>query len=153
MNTELTYRQTYASGASAIGTMIALFDALVRDLRRAADAVRSNNIEARCREVNHALLVIGHLQNLLDTENGGPSAALLESFYDRLRLRLNEASIQKSAELFETQIELLLQVRTSWQKLAMVPLAVQEPSISKTNEESTPLAAASEECVRLSLSI
>lgn len=153
MNTELTYRRTYASGASIIGSMIALFDTLVGDLRRAADAMKANDIETRCREINHALLVMAHLQDLLDMENGGQSALLLESFYERLRLRLSEASIQKSASILEDQIGHILQVRTAWQQLDSMPIAEAEQPQQEPGGRYEQEASSSEIPARLSLSI
>ena len=68
--TELSYRRSAIEGASTIGLMIALFDTLVGDLRRAAFALRKNDIETRCRELNHATLVLGQLNEWIDPENG-----------------------------------------------------------------------------------
>ena len=76
--TELSYRRSAIEGASIIGLMIALFDTLVGDLRRAASALRKNDIETRCRELNHATLVLGQLNEWVDLENGGESARTLD---------------------------------------------------------------------------
>jgi flagellin-specific chaperone FliS len=67
--TELSYRRSAIEGASPIGLMIALFDTLVGDLRRAAFALRKNDIETRCRELNHATLVLGQLNEWIDPES------------------------------------------------------------------------------------
>ena len=71
MTTEMSYRKTAIAGASSIGLMIVLFDTLAGDLRRACGALRKNNIEARCKELNHAALVIGQLESWIDLKNGG----------------------------------------------------------------------------------
>ena len=78
--TELSYRRSAIEGASSIGLMIALFDTLAGDLRRAAFALRKNDIETRCRELNHATLVLGQLNEWVDLENGGESAQLYPDF-------------------------------------------------------------------------
>ena len=62
-NTEMSYRKTAVEGASPIGLIIALFDTLVGNLRRAATALRDNDIETRCKELNHAALVLGRLES------------------------------------------------------------------------------------------
>jgi hypothetical protein len=48
--TDVTYRKTAAEGASGFGLLIALYDTLAGDLRRAAEAERSNDIEQRCHD-------------------------------------------------------------------------------------------------------
>lgn len=117
MTTEATYRNCSVGGASTIGLMIALLDALVRDLRRAADAIHRDDIEGRCRELDHALLVIGQLESWADVKNGGEPARRLSVFYRYLRVKLMEASIRQSGSLLEALMETVLHVRSKWQLL------------------------------------
>ena len=117
MTTELSYRKSSIEGASTIGLMIVLFDTLAGDLRRAAASLRKNDIESRTRELNHAALVISQLESWLDLENGGESALTLSRFYAYLRAKMMEAAGTKSATLLETQIEMILHVRSAWQQL------------------------------------
>lgn len=115
--TESSYRRTAIEGASSIGLMIALLDTLAGDYRRAANALRKNDIETRCRELNHALLVIGRLESWLDLQNGGEPAQNLSRFYAYLRVKMMEASVKKSAEVLDAQIEMVVHVRSAWQQL------------------------------------
>jgi flagellar secretion chaperone FliS len=115
--TQLSYRKSAIEGASAIGLIIALFDTLAGDLRRAAAAIRKHDIEKRCRELNHASLVLGQLESWVDLNNGGESAQNLSVFYAYLRAKMMEASAAQSAKLLEKQIEMILHVRGAWQKL------------------------------------
>jgi flagellar protein FliS len=117
MTTELSYRRSSVAGASAIGLMIVLFDTLAGDLRRAAAAIHSNDIETRCKELNHAALVIGQLESWIDLKNGAESAQNLSRLYAYLRVKMIEASGTKSAVLLEDQIDLILHVRSAWQQL------------------------------------
>ena len=117
---ELSYRRSAVAGASWIGLTIALYDTLTGNLRRAASAIRNNNIEARCSEVNHALLVLGQLESMMAAQSKDDLAASLSLFYNHLRGKMLEASIQQSASLMEAQIELILQVRTAWQQRDLV---------------------------------
>jgi flagellar biosynthetic protein FliS len=121
----LSYRRAAVEGASTIGLMIALFDTLVRDLGRACVALRTNDIETRCREMNHAALVISQLESWLDLKNGGEQARKLSRFYAHLRAKMLEAAATKSAILLEMQINTILHIRTVWQQLDASPL--QEP--------------------------
>ena len=121
MNPQTTYRDCSVGGASSIGLMILLFDRLVGDLRSAADAVRRNDIESRCRALNHALVIVGQLESWVDRENGGEPARQLATFYSYLRSRLLEASVQHSAELFEAQMQTIVHIRSRWQLLEDSP--------------------------------
>jgi flagellar protein FliS len=119
--TELSYRKSAIEGASSIGLIIALFDTLAGDLRRAAAAIRKNDIEKRCKELDHASLVLGQLASWVDMEKGGDSAQTLAQFYANLRATMMEAAVTQSASLLETQIDTILQVRSAWQELDNVP--------------------------------
>jgi len=94
MTTELSYRTAAIGGASTIGLIIVLFDTLAGDLRRAAAAIRKNDIETRCKELNHASLVLGQLETWIDLKNGGESASTLSRFYAYLRAKMMEAAGQ-----------------------------------------------------------
>ncbi len=119
--TSLSYRKSAIEGASSIGLIIVLFDTLAGNLRRAAAAIRKNDIEKRCRELNHAALVLGQLETWIDINQGGESAQTLARFYAYLRAKMMEAAVTKSASLLETQIDMILHVRSAWQKLDVGP--------------------------------
>lgn len=119
--TESTYRNSSISGASPIGLMIALFDRLVADLQRASAAIRRGDIEGRCAELNHAALIVGRLESWLDVESGGEPARDLARFYAHLRAKMLAASAQQSAEILESEIGLILHVRSAWQQLDLMP--------------------------------
>ncbi len=139
----MTYRRSSIAGASPIGLMIALFDTLAGDFRRAAGALHKNDIETRCKELNHATLVLGQLENWLDLENGGESALSLARFYAYLRAKMIEAAGTKSAKVLEAQIDLILHVRSAWQQLDASPLrASDEPGGASVDRVSSAYAAA-----------
>jgi flagellar protein FliS len=102
--TELAYRKTAVEGASGFGLLIALYDTLAGDLRRAADAQRKDDIDRRCKEINHALLVIAYLDDWIDREGGGELAQKLIVFYTTMRKRLIEAQAKQSPEMLEEQM-------------------------------------------------
>lgn len=114
---ERTYRDCSVAGATPIGLLIALFDRLAGDLRRAASAIREGNIEARCSEINHALVIVGQLESWVDLQNGGASANQLSVFYAQLRSAMLEASMQQSAVLLERSVDSILNIRSRWQEL------------------------------------
>jgi flagellar protein FliS len=115
--TELVYRKSAAEGASGFGLLMALYDTLAGDLRRAAEAERRGNIEKRCREVKHALLVIGFLEDRINQGSSGDLADKLATFYKALRRKLIEAQAKQSPEIIEEQMTLVLNLRGTWQDL------------------------------------
>ena len=117
--TEQTYRRTAVEGASGFGLLIALYDTLAGNLRRAAEAERANDLEKRGAEVKHALLVIGYLEDWIDHENGGELAQKLIAFYRTMRKKLIEAQARRSPEIFEDQMNLVLSIRGTWQDLEL----------------------------------
>jgi flagellar protein FliS len=135
---EISYQRAAIEGASSIGLMIVLFDALTGDLRRAADALRKNDIETRCRELNHAALVLGQLESWLDLPNGGEGAQTLSRFYAYLRAKMIEAGVHKSAAMIENLIEMILHVRTAWQKLDTIAPQASQVKAIPTTEQANP---------------
>ena len=75
-----TYRKTQANGASKIGLVIALYEAIVADFAAAVAAIREGDIEKRSAELQHALTVLGYLQGTLNHEQGGGPAQELDDF-------------------------------------------------------------------------
>ncbi|HEY0309001.1 MAG TPA: flagellar export chaperone FliS [Acidobacteriaceae bacterium] len=120
-NAQLSYRRSAIQGASPIGLVIALYDTLSGDLRRAAVALRNHDIQKRCAEVNHAFLVLGQLEDWVDAKSDETLAKSLSGFYSYLRAKMMEASLKQSAPLLERLIELVLQVRTAWQQRDCMP--------------------------------
>jgi flagellar protein FliS len=123
---QLSYRKSAIQGASTIGLVIALYDTLSGDLRRAAAAIRSHDIQKRCTEVNHAFLVLGQLEDWVETKSDEKLAKSLSGFYSYLRARMMEASLRQSAQLLEDQVGLILQVRAAWQQKDSVQVADDE---------------------------
>lgn len=113
----MTYTLSAIEGASPIGLMVVLFDKLAGDLRRAAAALNTSDIETRCKELNHAALVIGQLDSWVDLDKGGESARNLAGFYAYLRAKMMEAAVSQSAKPLEAPIQMILQVRTAWHQL------------------------------------
>jgi flagellar secretion chaperone FliS len=145
--TEMTYRKTAAEGASGFGLLIALYDTLAGNLRRAADAQRTSDIQKRCQELNHALLVIGYLEDWIDRKEGGELAQRLVSFYANTRAKLIEAQAKQSAEILEREMGIILALRGTWQDLEARASSVLElppfsdipdyPGILRSPEERT----------------
>lgn len=117
--TELAYRKTAADTTSGFGLLIALYDTLAGNLRRAAEAERRNDIEKRCQEINHALLVVAYLEDWIERGTGGKLARQLSDTYVTLRRKMIEAQARRSPEILEQQMGLILDIRGFWQELEL----------------------------------
>lgn len=115
--TELSYRRSAIEGASLVGLTVALYDTLAGDLSRAGRAVNQRDIEARCREANHALLVLGHLESWLNFTQDADLVRSLSIFYAYIRQRIMCAQAQGAASIFEELGTLVVQTRATWQQL------------------------------------
>jgi flagellar protein FliS len=134
---EKSYTLSAIEGASPIGLMVVLFDTLAGDLRRAVAALNKNDIETRCKELNHAVLVIGQLDSWVDLDKGGESARNLTGFYSYLRAKMMEAAVSKSAKPLEAPIQMIQQVSTAWHKLDVAPKQGAEKTIAKPKTAPT----------------
>ena len=113
--TELAYRKVAAEGANLVGLIVALYDTLAGDLRRASDAISRGDIEGRCKESNHAILVLGHLESWIDSGDQALAAALSQ-FYTHLRGEILRAQSERSGARLEVLIPLILDTRAAWQQ-------------------------------------
>jgi flagellar secretion chaperone FliS len=114
MDPFLSYREASVAGASPVHLVVLLYQQLIEDLRRALEFLRKGNVEARTREIDHALQVIGHLQATLDKAQGGKVAENLERFYEQLRRGLIEAQCNQSERTLEAHISHVVQVCEAW---------------------------------------
>ncbi len=114
MNAKQSYRESSVAGSGPVRLVVLLYEQAIEDLRRASAAQIRGDVEGRTREINHALLVIGHLEGSLDKNAGAKVAENLQKFYGLLRMNLITAQCQQSPELLEKQIEQLIEVRDAW---------------------------------------
>jgi flagellar secretion chaperone FliS len=123
MNPGLSYRESAVAGSSPVRLVILLYEQAIEDLRRAVAAQARGDIEGRTREINHALLVIGHLQATLDEGQGGQVAQNLQRFYEQLRAGLIDAQFRQSVAAVEQQVAHLTIVHDAWCEIerAMTP--------------------------------
>jgi flagellin-specific chaperone FliS len=131
--TEFLYRQVAAAGSDGMSLMLALYDTLAGDLQRGAEAERRNDIAERSRQLNHALLVVGFLENQLNKGADGGLNQSLIAFYRRLRRRVLDSQLKRSPEILEQEMAQVLKIRTTWQKLGTrsEPVAAYLPPVAR----------------------
>lgn len=134
-NARIAYRQADAHGATAVRLVVLLYEQLIQDLNRAAQAIEQNNIELRTNCINHAILVIGYLQSPLDFEKGGKVARDLEHFYNTLRQNLVQIQFVPSQAGIRHQITDVLALREAW---------IEVERAEKASVRSTAAAASTE---------
>ena len=110
----LSYQQASARGASPIGQVVSLYDTILRDLLRALAALQAGDVETRVLELNHALLVIAHLQSVLNHERGGKAAKQFDRLYAVTRGMIVEANIRATPESLEELINMYGSLRQAW---------------------------------------
>jgi flagellar protein FliS len=110
------YRQSSTQGVNRVGLVVRLYDAIIEDLRRAREAIRTGEVERRVKAVNHALLILAELESVLDQERGGQVARHLGGFYRVTRAMIVEANVRASDAPFARLMDLFLPVRQAWQQ-------------------------------------
>ncbi|HUK25281.1 MAG TPA: flagellar export chaperone FliS [Terriglobales bacterium] len=114
---ELTYRQRAVEGESSVGLVVLLYDRLIADLQRGAVAMRRQDVETRCAQLKHALLILQQLEGSLDREAGGEAAGNLAAFYAHARGQVMEAQLNAAPELLEKLTRHIFDVRAAWQQV------------------------------------
>jgi flagellar secretion chaperone FliS len=111
------YRELAVRSASPVGLVVILYEEIIRCLRRAHDAVQRNNIERRTTELSHAILVIGHLQSVLDYEKGGDVARRLSNFYHSARSKILECTGPQAQEMLASLAAEFSSMAEGWQQV------------------------------------
>jgi flagellar secretion chaperone FliS len=114
---ERSYRRAAIEGASSVALVIMLYDRLALDMGRAISAMRSGDIEGRCAELKHALLILQQLEGSLDHERGGEAARNLAALYSYARAKIMQAQLKHDATLLEEIVGHFLDVKRAWQKV------------------------------------
>ena len=113
----LAYQEAAVRGARPVRLTILLYEQVIQDLARGAEAIARDDSEALAREVSHATGVIGYLQATLNRDAGASVVRNLASFYTMLRERLMEAQVRRSREVLADLRQQMLEVREAWLKV------------------------------------
>ena len=109
-----SYQQNDVLTATPGRLVVLLYDGAGRFLRRAAAAVRAENLEASNAALQRAEAIVDELLATLDFERGGEIAASLRDLYLFCRRELNDARLERDADKIETVADLLGELREAW---------------------------------------
>lgn len=117
MNPKRAYQEAAVRGATPVRLTILLYDQLIHDVSRAAEALSAKRIEQCAQEIGHAVAVIGYLQATLRYDGGRDVARNLGRFYTMLREKLMEAQVRSSRQVLGELQQQLMDVREAWVKV------------------------------------
>jgi flagellar secretion chaperone FliS len=140
------YQQVASHGRSPVGLIVALYETILRDFARALKALEAGNVEARVFEMNHALKVIGLLQESLNHARGAEAAKRFQQLYDISRAMIVSANAKADRQSINELMEMYAPVREAWQqaerKLPGEAAPVENPAqAAKTRPETPPVQA------------
>jgi flagellar secretion chaperone FliS len=133
------YREVSAQGGSSLRLVVMLYEQLIEDLRLALEALERKDVEARTNKINHAILILGHLQSALHAAEGSAVTQNLTAFYNQVRNGLIAAQMQASRRLLRQQITDVLVMREAWLEVERRDLAAAAVALDLDPPDTTQL--------------
>jgi flagellar secretion chaperone FliS len=115
------YRQTMVQSRSPLELVVMLYDGALRFLKETEDAMRRGDLIAKRDALSKSFAILSELQSTLNVDQGGTTAASLDSLYVYMITRLTEANIQKNPAPVQEVITLLTGLRDAWAAVAQAP--------------------------------
>ena len=112
-----SYQQNAVLTAPPGRLVVMLYDGAGRFLRRAAAAMRSDEIAATNAALQRGEAIIDELLVTLDFDKGGEIAASLRDLYLFCRRHLNEARVERDAEKIDQVVGLLDELRDAFAQI------------------------------------
>jgi flagellar biosynthetic protein FliS len=128
------YRMDVGEYASPVGVIVQAYDQVVGALRRAAADLEGGHIEHKTQEIDRVLLLVVHLQSMLDHEAGPRVAATLNAFYETMRFEIVKASAQPMGEPLRQVATYFSKLHSAWQVVEREHPALPLPSLSADGE-------------------
>ena len=117
MNIASQYRRNSVSGKSNTGLLVLLYDRLIAALFSALGAMEAGQIEARGKEMGHAIRILGHLQATLDFAAGGEVAESLDRFYAIAMFQIVRVSALGEADSLKQLIAQIAAIGEAWREV------------------------------------
>jgi flagellar protein FliS len=115
------YRQTHVQSRSPLELIVMLYDGALRFTRETVEAMERGDLVAKRDALSKSLAILAELQGTLNLEQGGETAASLDSLYTYMINRLTEANVQRTAAPVHEVIRLLNGLRDAWAQAAQTP--------------------------------
>lgn len=112
------YRENAVLSASPVELVVMLYDGARRFLRLAAAAMREGDIERTHSTLRRAELIVIHLDDVLDDEQGEPIAGQLHPIYRFCLTHVRSARHDRDADKLDEVSRLLGELRSSWAEIA-----------------------------------
>lgn len=111
------YVRSQVETASQTQLVLMLYDGAIRFLSVGRERMISGKIEEKNRYLVKAQRVISELLSALDREKGGEVASNLHRLYAYMLQRVVEANLHDKPEVIVEVIDLLRELRTSWEEI------------------------------------
>ncbi|MEM1025087.1 MAG: flagellar export chaperone FliS [Myxococcota bacterium] len=111
------YTSSQVEGYSPERLVLAMFDAALRNLGWASDALERGDLSRKGTNISKTLAIVNELQASLNKEAGGELAERLDGLYVYVSGRLVEANVENDAEKIAEVRGLLQTVRDGWAEM------------------------------------
>lgn len=107
-------------GANPHRLVCMLYDGLLESIAQARGALRSGNVEMKCRSISRAVRIVEEgLTGGLDMVSGGELAANLSLLYGYLSRRLTLANLRNDESMLQECADLVQPLRDTWLQIGV----------------------------------
>ena len=115
------YLGIQVESSTPLERVVLLYDAAVRWVGTARDAMDRKDIPTRREAVSRAMAIVGELQQSLDMDRGGATAAELDRLYTWMTEQLTDAVIRQDARPLADVERHLVTLGDAWRTIASQP--------------------------------
>lgn len=108
------YRQTSITTASRGQVLLMLYEAAIRNVKKATFAIEKRDIPTKGVAIGKAHDIINELLNTLNFDAGGKIARDLERLYNFIAEQLVKANIENNAEPLKNALKILENLLEGW---------------------------------------
>ncbi len=109
-----TYRQTQTNTADRSELLLMLYDGALRFTRRAIEAIKANDVNARCEAISRAFAIIAELHSTLNFEVNGELTSNLAALYLFCLESYTQANAEGDVAPLEATLPVLETLREGW---------------------------------------
>jgi flagellar secretion chaperone FliS len=96
-----------------------LFDGFVDAVAQGRGAIRSSNVELKCKALSRAVRIVDEgLKSSLDVKGGGELATDLQALYEYITMRLTQANLRSDEKPLDECLSLIQPLREAWNSIA-----------------------------------